>query len=81
MPVISSRITDIFPPLAFVTILVTLLSAGQYFDVKIEYVDITAEEFAEKMNAYKTSLTEKFQKGHELEKTILSLIGGARLSE
>ena len=25
------------------------LSAGQYFDVKIEYTDITAKEFAKKM--------------------------------
>ena len=47
------------------------LSAGQYFDVKIEYVDITAEEFAEKMNAYKANLTEKFQRGHALEKSIM----------
>ena len=52
------------------------LSAGQYFDVKIEYVDITAEEFTGKMNAYKASLTEKFQRGHELEKEILEQIGG-----
>lgn len=47
------------------------LSAGQYFDVKIEYVDITADEFTEKMNAYKTSLIDMFQKEHELEKSIM----------
>ena len=52
------------------------LSAGQYFDVKIEYVDITAEEFAEKMNVYKTSLSEKFKKGHALEKNIIEQLGG-----
>ncbi len=46
-------------------------SAGQYFEVKIDYVDITAEEFDAKMAAYTTSLNEKFQKGHELEKSIL----------
>lgn len=51
-------------------------SAGQYFEVKIEYVDITAEEFEAKMNAYKESLTEKFQKGHELEESIMEQIGG-----
>lgn len=50
-------------------------SAGQYFDVKIEYVDITAEEFEAKMNAFKTSLTEKFQKGHELEASIIEQLG------
>ena len=50
------------------------LSAGQYFDVKIEYVDITSEEFNAKMDAYKTSLTEKFQKGRELEDSIIRQI-------
>ncbi len=51
-------------------------SAGQYFEVKIEYVDITQEEFEAKMNAYKSSLAEKFAKGHELEKSILEQLGG-----
>lgn len=50
-------------------------SAGQYFEVKIEYVDITAEEFEAKMDGYKKSLSEKFQKGHELEASILERIG------
>ena len=50
-------------------------SAGQYFEVKIEYVDITAEEFEEKMDKYKSSLNEKFQKGHDLEANILEQIG------
>lgn len=52
------------------------LSAGQYFDVKIEYVDISADEFERRMNEYKTSLSEKFQRGHELEKSIMEQIGG-----
>ena len=51
-------------------------SAGQYFEVKIEYVDITEEEFKEKMDGYMASLAEKFQKGHELEKSILEQLGG-----
>ena len=55
------------------------LSAGQYFEVKIEYVDITAEEFEAKMNEYKVSLSNKFQKGHELEESILEQIGGLSL--
>lgn len=50
-------------------------SAGQYFEVKIEYVDITAEEFDARINEHKTSLTEKFQNGRELEKEILEQIG------
>ena len=55
------------------------LSAGQYFEVKIEYVDITPEGFTEKMNAYKESLSEKFQRGHELEMSILEQMGGFAL--
>lgn len=47
------------------------LSAGQYFDIKIEYVDITAEEFAERMNGYRTKLTELFAESHRLETEIL----------
>lgn len=45
-------------------------SAGQYFEIKIDYVDITPEEFEAKMNGYKQSLKEKFEKGHELEEKI-----------
>ena len=56
-------------------------SAGQYFEVKIEYVDITPEEFEKKMNSYNASLSEKFQKGHELETSILAQIGGLLLHE
>lgn len=53
-------------------------SAGQYFEVKIEYVDIAAEEFEAKINKYKNSLTEKFQEGHELETSILEQIGSLK---
>ena len=54
-------------------------SAGQYFEVKIEYVDITPQEFEAKMDEYKKSLSEKFQKGHELEKRILGHLDNLRL--
>lgn len=54
-------------------------SAGQYFEVKIEYVDISAEEFEARMNEYKTSLAEKFQNGHELEQSIMEQLGGISL--
>lgn len=53
-------------------------SAGQYFEIKIEYVDITAEEFEVKMEEYKGSLSKKFQKGHELEETIMEQLGGLK---
>ena len=47
------------------------LSAGQYFDIKIEYVDITAEEFEQRMNGYRSKLTELFNESHRLESEIL----------
>lgn len=46
------------------------LAAGQYFDVKIEYVDITHEEFEAKMKEYKTNLKDYFKQSHELEEEI-----------
>ena len=46
------------------------LSAGQYFEVKIEYVELTAEEFAEKMATYTANLDKLFKEGHELEQSI-----------
>lgn len=46
-------------------------SAGQYFDVKIEYTDITPEEFATKMNRYKNNLDSLFAESRSLEVEIL----------
>ena len=46
------------------------LSAGQYFDVKIEYVPITAAEFAEKIAGFKSRLSELNAKGAELDREI-----------
>lgn len=54
-------------------------SAGQYFEIKIEHVDITVEQFDEKMNEYRTILLERFKKGQELEVRILEQIGGLGL--
>ena len=46
------------------------LSAGQYFDIKIDYVDITAEEFEARMTAFQSKLSDLFHQSHELEKEI-----------
>jgi type I restriction enzyme M protein len=43
------------------------LSAGQYFDVKIEYVDITPEQFAEKMKGFTDNLDSLFNQSRDLE--------------
>lgn len=51
------------------------LSAGQYFDIKIEYVDITAEEFNAQMTEHKRKLSEMFSESHELEKEIMEQLG------
>ena len=48
------------------------LSAGQYFDIKIEYVDITEEEFNRRMADYESRLTEMFAESHRLEAEILA---------
>lgn len=47
------------------------LSAGQYFDIKIQYEDITAEEFQRRMNGYRESLVSKFQESRKLEEEII----------
>ncbi|MFZ2725887.1 MAG: class I SAM-dependent DNA methyltransferase [Methylococcaceae bacterium] len=42
-------------------------SAGQYFEVKIEYTDISPAEFAAKMTAFQTKLTQLFAESGDLE--------------
>lgn len=46
------------------------LSAGQYFDIKIDYVDITEEEFNARMANYEAELTKQFEESHRLENEI-----------
>lgn len=47
------------------------LAAGQYFDVKIEYVVMTPEEFNEKMAGYQAELVKLFDEGDKLQKEII----------
>lgn len=47
-------------------------SAGQYFDIKIDYTPITSDEFAAEMQQAQTELTAMFQQSHDLENTIVS---------
>ena len=53
-------------------------SAGQYFEVKIEYVDINAEEFTEKMKGFESRLTELFKEGNTLDQKIQEQLKGLR---
>jgi len=50
-------------------------SPGQYFEVKIDYVDLTPDEFAEKMNGFTTRLDEMFTESHRLEDEIKRQLG------
>ncbi len=56
------------------------LSAGQYFEVKIEYVDITPEQFGEKMENFSDNLDQLFSESHELEEKIKQSLAGVILN-
>ena len=47
-------------------------SAGQYFEVKIEYVELTHKEFIGKMGGFTSRLDEMFAESHSLEDEIKS---------
>lgn len=53
-------------------------SAGQYFEVKIEYVDITAEEFQEKLSGFEARLSGLFTEGKRLDDVIQKHLKGLR---
>lgn len=46
-------------------------SAGQYFEIKIEYIEITPEEFAEKMQGFENRLKELNEEGKKLDEQIM----------
>ncbi|WP_396196176.1 class I SAM-dependent DNA methyltransferase [Flavobacterium sp.] len=54
------------------------LSAGQYFEVKIEYTDITPQEFASKMKTFESSLESLFAESKTLEKEIQNNLKGLK---
>ena len=53
-------------------------SAGQYFDVKIEYADMTPEQFAEKMKGFTDNLESLFSQSLELEAEIKMQMAGLK---
>ncbi len=55
------------------------LSAGQYFEVKIEHVAITPREFRKKVDNYKSNLDNLFSETKRLEKEIQKQLGGLNL--
>lgn len=56
-------------------------SAGQYFDIKIDYVDITEEEFNKRMTGYKAELTAQFEESHRLEAEIMKQLDSLKFNE
>lgn len=56
-------------------------SAGQYFDIKIDYVDITEDEFTKRMSDFEQKLTTQFSESHELETKILEQLKTLHFNE
>ena len=54
------------------------LSAGQYFEVKIEYADLTPEEFAAKMQSFTSNMDKLFKESAGLEQEIKKQLAGLR---
>jgi type I restriction enzyme M protein len=54
------------------------LSAGQYFDVKIEYSDLTPAQFAEKLQGFTGRLDVLFKESSGLEQEIKKQLAGLR---
>lgn len=54
------------------------LMAGQYFDIKVEHVDISLEQFSERLSKYETILSESFTESKNLEKEIKKQIGALK---
>ena len=57
------------------------LSAGQYFDVKVEHCNITSDEFYERMMAHHSKLVGLFAQSRELEIEIASKIKSSKYVE
>lgn len=56
------------------------LSAGQYFDIKIDYVDITEEEFNQRMADYQKTLSEQFAESRRLEEEIMKQLSALKFN-
>lgn len=53
-------------------------SAGQYFDIKIEYTDISVDEFTQKMQNYEKNLSDYFKESRNLENQIFNQLKGLK---
>ncbi|RZJ82320.1 MAG: SAM-dependent DNA methyltransferase, partial [Chryseobacterium sp.] len=56
-------------------------SAGQFFEVKIEYQDITPAEFSEKINDFNNRICNLFVEGYDVDKNIKEAIEKLKYGE
>lgn len=56
-------------------------SAGQYFEVKIEFVELTQDEFNQKIATYSANLDRLFSEGKSLEDDIKKRLGELKYEE
>lgn len=56
-------------------------SAGQYFEVKMEYIDISESEFKSQIQSYKAALQEHFKQAQDLESEILTQLESLRFGK
>ena len=54
------------------------LSAGQYFEVKIEYVDLSQEQFEQKLKGFEEKISILFEKSNKLESQIFESLKGLK---
>ena len=57
------------------------LSAGQYFEVKIEYVDISQDEFEDKLKSFSSNLDKLFHSSRIVEDEIKVQLTGLQINE
>ena len=57
------------------------LSAGQYFDIPLEHVDISKEEFEQRLNESKANLSALFNSEKEYSEAILASLGEIKYGE
>ena len=57
----------------------SIVFCRQYFDIKIDYVDITEEEFNRRMTEYKSMLAKQFEENHKLEEEIMKTTGKSEI--
>lgn len=56
-------------------------AAGQYFELKMQHINLSEDEFKAQLNAYQNELNALFDKGEKLQKEILTQMKNLRFGE